>query len=118
MKKYKDILITVTVVIIAPLLLLMILSKLPYNTNTEPRYGPPHNYWIPDQKDTVNKETKDWTGTTQGERTFEEMLSIEPDYMYYDTIDGAICNMNIDVWEAELLEEIRIIEEDSINKKQ
>ena len=31
------------------------------------------------------KETKDWTGTTQGERTYEEMLSIEPDYIYYDT---------------------------------
>jgi len=39
-----------------------------------------------DHWDTVTtKETKDWTGTTQGERTFEEMLSIEPDYMYYDT---------------------------------
>ena len=36
--------------------------------------------------DTVTtKETKDWTGTTQGERTYEEQLSIEPDYMYYDT---------------------------------
>ena len=31
------------------------------------------------------KEDVDYTGTTQGERTYEEMLSIEPDYMYYDT---------------------------------
>jgi hypothetical protein len=60
-----------------------------------------HNYYNPNQFDIIvqemsdemdvywdtvtTKETKDWTGTTQGERTFEEMLSIEPDYMYYDT---------------------------------
>jgi len=31
------------------------------------------------------KEDVEYTRTTQGERTFEEMLSIEPDYMYYDT---------------------------------
>ena len=36
----------------------------------------------------INKETKDWTGTTQGERTYEEQLSIEPDYMYYDTTES------------------------------
>ena len=36
---------------------------------------------------TKTKESKDWTGTTQGERTYEEMLSIEPDYIYYDTIE-------------------------------
>ena len=32
-----------------------------------------------------SKEPIDWTGTTQGERTYEEQLSIEPDYIYYDT---------------------------------
>jgi hypothetical protein len=37
------------------------------------------------RQDTINKEEKDWTGTTQGERTNEELLSIEPDYIYYDT---------------------------------
>jgi len=62
--------------------------------------GSTHSYWNPTQFDiilqdmsdemdvhwdTVTKETKDWTGTTQGERTYEEQLSIEPDYMYYDT---------------------------------
>ena len=40
-------------------------------------------YW--DTITTKTKETKDWTGTTQGERTYEEQLSIEPDYIYYDT---------------------------------
>jgi len=34
-----------------------------------------------------NKETKVWTGTTQGEYSYEEQLSIEPDYIYYDTIE-------------------------------
>ena len=41
--------------------------------------------------DTVTIKTKediDYTGTTQGERTYEEMLSIEPDYIYYDTIEA------------------------------
>ena len=32
-----------------------------------------------------NKETKVWTGTNQGEYTYEEQLSIEPDFIYYDT---------------------------------
>ena len=60
-----------------------------------------HNYYNPNQFDIIvqemsdemdvywdtvtTKETKDWTGTTQGERTYEEQLSIEPDYIYYDT---------------------------------
>ena len=35
----------------------------------------------------IDKETKVWTGTTQGERTYEEQLDIEPDYMYYDTTE-------------------------------
>ncbi len=39
------------------------------------------NYTIPDKNDT------DWTGTTQGELTKEEMLSREPDFIYYDTIE-------------------------------
>ena len=39
------------------------------------------NYTIPDKNDT------DWTGTTQGELTKEEMLSKEPDCIYYDTIE-------------------------------
>ena len=34
------------------------------------------------------KEDIDYTGTTQGERTYEEQLSIEPDYIYYDTIEA------------------------------
>ena len=34
-----------------------------------------------------NKETKVWTGTNQGEYTYEEQLSIEPDYIYYDTTE-------------------------------
>ena len=41
--------------------------------------------------DTVTIKTKediDYTGTTQGERTYEEQLSIEPDYMYYDTTES------------------------------
>ena len=39
------------------------------------------NYMIPDKNET------DWTGTTQGELTKEEMLSKEPDCIYYDTIE-------------------------------
>ena len=35
----------------------------------------------------IDKETKVWTGTTQGERTYDELLDIEPDYIYYDTTD-------------------------------
>ena len=31
------------------------------------------------------KQDTDHTNTTQGEKTYEELLSIEPDYMYYDT---------------------------------
>ena len=31
------------------------------------------------------KQDIDHTNTTQGERTYEELLSIEPDYIYYDT---------------------------------
>ena len=31
------------------------------------------------------KEDVENTGTTQGEMTYEEMLSKEPDYIYYDT---------------------------------
>jgi len=31
------------------------------------------------------KQDVENTGTTQGERTYEELLSIEPDYIYYDT---------------------------------
>ena len=33
------------------------------------------------------KQDVENTGTTQGERTYEELLSIEPDYIYYDTIE-------------------------------
>ena len=44
-------------------------------------------HWDTINRDTITKETKDYTGTTQGERTYEEQLSIEPDYIYYDTIE-------------------------------
>jgi len=43
------------------------------------------------ERDTTKIKTKediDYTGTTQGEKTKEEMLSIEPDYIYYDTIEA------------------------------
>jgi len=51
-----------------------------YDSIEEEMLGEMELHW-----DTINKETKVWTGTTQGERTYEEMLSIEPDYIYYDT---------------------------------
>ncbi len=34
------------------------------------------------------KQDIDFTNTTQGDRTYEEMLSIEPDYIYYDTTES------------------------------
>ena len=34
------------------------------------------------------KQDIDHTNTTQGERTYEELLSIEPDYIYYDTVEA------------------------------
>ena len=40
---------------------------------------------IDKQQSIKTKQDIDYTGTTQGERTFEEQLSIEPDYIYYDT---------------------------------
>jgi len=68
--------------------------------------GSTHRYWNPSQYDiiearmieeseahwnTVNKETKDWTNSTQGQNdsmTADElMLSKEPDCIYYDTLE-------------------------------
>jgi len=34
--------------------------------------------------------------TTQGEYTYEEMLSIEPDYIYYDTSGCGLDSRNAD----------------------
>ena len=34
------------------------------------------------------KQDIDYTGTTQGEMTEEEMLSQEPDFIYYDTVEA------------------------------
>jgi len=48
-----------------------------------------HNFQvdtITDKQQVIEtKEDIDHTGTTHGERTYEEQLSIEPDYIYYDT---------------------------------
>ena len=46
------------------------------------------------------KQDIDFTGTTQGEKTKEEMLSIEPDYIYYDTIEAQAEADSIDAYLA------------------
>ena len=39
-----------------------------------------------DKKQVIKtKQDIEYTNTTQDERTYEELLSIEPDYIYYDT---------------------------------
>lgn len=49
------------------------------------RWDPELQRWVLIDEMEVNKETKEWTGTTQGEKTYEELLSKEPDYIYHDT---------------------------------
>ena len=46
----------------------------------------------------LDKECLDLTGTTQGEYTYEEQLSIEPDYIYYDTNDVLIKDDSVIQW--------------------
>ena len=49
------------------------------------RWDPESQRWILIDNIELDKQTKEWTGTTQGEKTYEELLSEEPDYIYYDT---------------------------------
>jgi hypothetical protein len=89
MKKYKDTIITIWIFIIAPVVLVIGLSKLPTENKT-PINGIPHNYWVPSNDalelrpedfnlDSIeeydcmemdildSKEEVDWTETSQGE---------------------------------------------------
>ena len=64
------------------LALIVILKQLP--EPKQPTEGIPHNYWVP-----TNKETIDWSGTTQGEDTTYsdwDMYMDCGDDDYYDPI--------------------------------
>tara|TARA_R110002167_G_scaffold11492_3_gene50445 strand:+ start:1862 stop:2143 length:282 start_codon:yes stop_codon:yes gene_type:complete len=61
----KMLLITLIGVIIILSILKMLYYVFPINENTESMEGPPSNYWVP-----TNKESEDWTGTTQDIDTF------------------------------------------------
>ena len=51
----------------------MLYYAFPVNENTESMEGPPNNYWVP-----TNKESDDWSGTTQDVDT----LSSDEDVMW------------------------------------
>ena len=89
MKKYKDILLTITVFIIAPVLLVMGLSKLPH---TEPMHGPPHNYWTPDPIDNIGEKMELHWDTIPNYNSFNDI----PAGIHSDTIkvNGLIYKIN------------------------